>query len=64
MDVMEQEYPGTLERVRRSVQGLLDEGRLRPAVAARYPMEKAGDALASLENRTSLGKVIVEVRPA
>lgn len=62
MDVMEQEYPGTLERVRTNVQSLLDDGRLSPAIAATYPLEKVSDALASLENRTALGKVVVEMR--
>lgn len=63
MDVMETEHPGTLARVRHGVQELLDAGRLRPAVAATYPMERAGEALASLEERTALGKVVVEVKP-
>jgi NADPH:quinone reductase len=62
MDVMETEHPGTLARVRDGVQALLDEGRLHPAIGATYPMEKAGDALASLEERTAVGKVVVEVR--
>lgn len=62
MDVMETEHPGTLERVRLGVQKLLDEGRLSPEIGAVYPMEHAGDALAALENRTAVGKVVVEVR--
>ncbi|MGH3492680.1 MAG: NADPH:quinone oxidoreductase family protein [Sciscionella sp.] len=62
MDVMETEHPGTLERVRSGVQELLDTGRLSPAIGATYPMERAGDALAALENRTAVGKVIVEIR--
>jgi NADPH2:quinone reductase len=63
MDVMETEHPGTLARVRAGVQELLDAGRLRPAVAATYPMEQAAQALASLEQRAALGKVVVEVKP-
>jgi len=61
MDVMETEHPGTLERVRLGVQKLLDEGRISPSIGAIYPMERAGDALAALEERTAVGKVIVEV---
>jgi NADPH2:quinone reductase len=61
MDVMEKEHPGTLARVRGAVQALLDAGALHPAIAARYPMDRAGAALASLEDRTALGKVIVEI---
>jgi NADPH2:quinone reductase len=63
MDVMEQEHPGTLDRVRRNVQALLDTGSLRPALAPTYPMDQAAAALSSLEERTALGKVVVEVRP-
>lgn len=63
MDVMEREHPGTLERVRVAVQALLDAGDLRPAIAARYPMEQASAALSSLEDRTALGKVVVEIKP-
>jgi len=62
MDVMETEYPGTLERVRLGVQRLLDEGRIRPAIGATYPFEQAAEALAALEDRTAVGKVIVTVR--
>ncbi|TWH00919.1 NADPH:quinone reductase and related Zn-dependent oxidoreductases [Nocardioides sp. J9] len=62
MDVMETEHPGTLERVRHGVQALLDEGRLSPAIGAVYPMDRAADALAALDDRTAVGKVIVRVR--
>jgi NADPH2:quinone reductase len=62
MDVMETEHPGTLARVRRGVQELLDKGALHPAIGAVYPMERAADALASLEDRTAVGKIVVEVR--
>lgn len=62
MDVMETEHPGTLERVRLGVQRLLDEGQLRPSIGAVYPMDQAGEALAALENRTAVGKVVVEIR--
>jgi NADPH2:quinone reductase len=61
MDVMETEHPGTLARVRDGVQQLLDAGRLHPAIGATYPMEKAADALAALEQRAAVGKVVVEI---
>jgi NADPH2:quinone reductase len=63
MDVMETEHPGTLARVRAGVQSLLDQGRLHPAIGATYPMERAADALAALEDRTAVGKIVVEIRP-
>lgn len=62
MDVMETEHPGTLERVRRGVQDLLDAGRLSPLIGEVYPMERAADALASLDERAAVGKVVVAVR--
>jgi NADPH2:quinone reductase len=61
MDVMETEYPGTLARVRTGVQELLDKGRLRPAIGETYPMDRAADALAALEDRTAVGKLVVEI---
>lgn len=62
MDVMETEHPGTLERVRLGVQRLLDEGRLKPAIGAVYPFERAAEALAALDDRVAVGKVVVQVR--
>lgn len=62
MDVMETEHPGTLDRVRRGVQDLLDAGRLSPAVEDTYPMADAAQAFESLENRTAVGKVVVTVK--
>lgn len=62
MDVMETEHPGTLARVRTGVQALLDSGGLSPAIGETFPMERAADALASLEERGAVGKVVVTVR--
>jgi NADPH:quinone reductase len=62
MDVMEAGHPGTLDRVRRGVQGLLDAGSLHPVVDHVYPFERAGEAMASLEDRTAVGKVVVTVK--
>ncbi|WP_345377058.1 NADPH:quinone oxidoreductase family protein [Frondihabitans cladoniiphilus] len=62
MDTMDAEYPGTLLQVRDAVQALLDAGRIHPIVGATYPMERSADALLALEQRSTLGKVVVEVR--
>ncbi|MEV4421227.1 NADPH:quinone oxidoreductase family protein [Patulibacter sp. NPDC049589] len=62
MDVMEREQPGTLRLVRDAVQALADEGRLHPLVGARFPFSAAADALRSLEDRSAVGKVVVDVR--
>ena len=35
------------------------EGRIKPLVSATYPIERAGDAIAALGNRTAIGKLVV-----
>lgn len=62
MDVMETEHPGTLARVRHGVQELLDAGRLKPAIGATYPVERAVEALAAIDERRAVGKVVVTLR--
>jgi NADPH2:quinone reductase len=62
MDTMDREHPGTLRRVRDAVEGLLAEGRLHPLIAERYPLAQGPTALARLDGRSVVGKVVVEVR--
>jgi len=40
---------------------LYQEGRIRPAITARFPLERGGAALASLAARESLGKLVVTI---
>ena len=40
---------------------MLQDGRIAPRISARYPLERGGDAIASLEKRQAVGKVIVEI---
>jgi NADPH2:quinone reductase len=61
MDTMDSEYPGTLLMVRDAVQKLLDDGRIRPVVGSRHPIERSADALAMIEAGASLGKVIIDL---
>jgi NADPH2:quinone reductase len=42
--------------------GLVDEGFVRPIVGARFPLERAADALELLEGRGATGKVVLELR--
>jgi NADPH2:quinone reductase len=42
-----------------AVLGLVAEGAIVPAIAARFPLERAGEALALAESRTVRGKVIL-----
>lgn len=38
---------------------LMKAGRIKPRVSARFPLDKGGDAIAMLENRQAVGKVVV-----
>ncbi len=40
---------------------MLKDGRIAPRISARYPLERGADAIASLENRQAVGKVVVEI---
>ena len=40
---------------------LAEEGFVAPIVGARFPLERAGEALALLEGRGALGKVVLEL---
>ncbi|NWG71381.1 MAG: NADPH:quinone oxidoreductase family protein [Parvularculaceae bacterium] len=37
------------------------EGKIRPRITARFPLERAGEALALMEGRKALGKVVLTV---
>lgn len=47
-----------------AVQALVRDGCVRPIVGERYPLEAAAEALASIEERRALGKVVLDVAPA
>ena len=40
---------------------MLADGRIRPRISARFPLARGAEAIASLENRTAVGKVVVEI---
>jgi NADPH:quinone reductase len=41
---------------------LIEQGFVRPIVGARFPLERASEALAEIDERRAVGKVILEVR--
>jgi NADPH:quinone reductase len=55
-------HPGFLAEQWADVEPLLASGKIAAPTPAIYPMEEAGAALASLENRTAKGKVVITVR--
>jgi NADPH2:quinone reductase len=44
-----------------AVTKLAEEGKIRPLVGARFPLERGADALRLIEDRGALGKVVLEV---
>jgi NADPH2:quinone reductase len=46
-----------------AVNRMVDEGFVRPIVGARFPFERAAEALRLLDERRATGKVVLEVRP-
>jgi NADPH:quinone reductase len=55
-------HPGALAEQWTALEKLLSSGRLSPPEPEVYPLDQAGAAVASLENRTAKGKVVVRVR--
>jgi NADPH2:quinone reductase len=41
---------------------LINDGFVRPVVGARFPLERAADALKLIDERGATGKVVLEVR--
>ncbi len=44
-----------------AIERLVDEGHVRPVVGARFPLERAAEALQLIDGRGATGKVVVEV---
>ncbi|MGH3554523.1 MAG: zinc-binding dehydrogenase, partial [Mycobacterium sp.] len=55
-------HPNALAEQWAGLERLLASGQLSPPEPVVYPLDEAGAAIASLENRTAKGKVVVRVR--
>jgi NADPH2:quinone reductase len=55
--------PDYVRAVGEELAKLVASGHVAPIVSARFPLERAGEALALLERRGATGKVVLEVRP-
>lgn len=55
-------HPGYVREQWADIEPLLASGTLQPPVPEVYPMERAADAIAALENRSARGKVVIAVR--
>jgi NADPH2:quinone reductase len=47
-----------------AIDSLIEQGFVRPVVGARFPLERAGEALKLLDGRGATGKVVLDVRGA
>jgi NADPH2:quinone reductase len=54
--------PEVNREIGEAVLRLVDDGSVRPIVGARFPLERAGEALELLDGRGATGKVVLEVR--
>jgi NADPH:quinone reductase len=41
---------------------LIDEGFVRPIIGARFPLERASEALQLIDDRGATGKVVLDIR--
>ncbi|MEV4241004.1 MULTISPECIES: NADPH:quinone oxidoreductase family protein [unclassified Nocardia] len=55
-------HPGYLTEQWEEVEPLLASGKITPPKPVLYPLERAAEAVASLDNRTATGKVVVTLR--
>lgn len=51
--------PATFRQVEAGLAGLVADGRVRAHVTARYPLERAGEALRAMLDRKIVGKVVI-----
>ncbi len=54
--------PDLNRRIGAEVNRMVDEGFIRPIVGERFPLERAADALKTLDERRATGKIVLDVR--
>ena len=54
--------PAVNREIGDAVQGLVDAGFVRPIVGARFPLDRASEALQLIDGRGATGKVVLELR--
>lgn len=54
------QFPAKGRENMEAILGLLAEGKIRPHIHARFPLSRAVDAMRTLENRSVIGKVVIE----
>jgi NADPH2:quinone reductase len=54
--------PDLCRRIGAAIAEMIAAGHVRPIVGERFPLERAGDALKTLEERRATGKIVLDVR--
>jgi NADPH:quinone reductase-like Zn-dependent oxidoreductase len=54
------DHPDEIARDDAELRQLLAEGRLRPYIGARFPLEQAATALRYVADRKAIGKVVID----
>jgi NADPH2:quinone reductase len=54
--------PDVNREIGAEVNRLVDEGFVRPIVGARFPLERASEALELIDGRGATGKVVLDIR--
>jgi NADPH2:quinone reductase len=54
--------PDVNREIGRAIGELIESGAVRPIVGGRYPLDRAADALSSIDERRATGKVVLDVR--
>jgi len=54
--------PAVNREIGAAIEALVDGGFVRPIVGARFPLERAGEALQLIDGRGATGKVVLELR--
>ena len=55
------DHPDEALRDTAELQQMFDEGRVRPYIGARFPLEQAAVALRHVADRRALGKVVIDI---
>jgi NADPH2:quinone reductase len=54
--------PEVNAEVARAIDALIRDGSVRPIIGARFPLEQAGEALKTIDERHATGKIVLDVR--
>jgi NADPH:quinone reductase len=54
--------PALCSEIGEAIGSMIEQGFVRPIVGARFPLERASEALLEIDERRAVGKVILEVR--